>query len=196
MGTQGSSGSRKLVFDERLARLSPEEFMGREVLVGKLNVAAVAAGEDFTFGHEGRGTHRISPSGRPPVGDRIGDDKVPPVLVGWRESFQHPEFGVFFQAGDVEAAARPLGPSLPFSWARDPGVKAGRHLGFHGQHRHRRNPTGTKGWRPRCYCAGDAGGRWGEANWPARVGGRLEHQQQNRRLRGEGQIRGSTSSGP
>ncbi|HHV94606.1 MAG TPA: bifunctional riboflavin kinase/FAD synthetase [Firmicutes bacterium] len=123
----GIQAVAELVFDERLARLSPEEFI-REVLVGKLNVAAVAAGEDFTFGHEGRGTTAFLRQ----EGRRWGIESVvtvPPVLVGG-EKVSSTRIRGLLQAGDVEAAARLLGHPYRLAGPVIRGEGRGRRLGF------------------------------------------------------------------
>ena len=117
----------ELVFDEGLAGLEPEEFV-KKVLVDKLGVRAVAAGEDFTFGYEGRGTTEFLQK----EGSRWGIETVvtvPPVIIGG-EKVSSTRIRGLLQEGDVEAAAGLLGRPYRLAGPVIQGEGRGRKLGF------------------------------------------------------------------
>ena len=125
----GLDGAVFLTFDVNLASLTAEEFV-REVLVGRLDVAAVVVGWDFHFGKHRSG----SPAFMREAGARYG------FRVEVIRKIEAPEgFGAqavsstairrALETGDVEAAARFLGRDYAVSGVVVPGRKLGRTLG-------------------------------------------------------------------
>ncbi len=117
----------ELVFDERLARLEPEEFV-KKILVDQLQVVAVAAGEDFTFGYRSRGTTEILRK----EGLLWGIETVvtvPSVVVGG-EKVSSTRIRGLLQEGKVETAAELLGRPYRLAGPVIQGEGRGRKLGF------------------------------------------------------------------
>ncbi|MEI6362200.1 MAG: bifunctional riboflavin kinase/FAD synthetase [Actinomycetes bacterium] len=122
-----------LTFDEKLQATEPEDFV-REVLVGRLDVAAVAVGEDFRFGRRARGDVSLLST----MGAELGFDVIGVPLAG--------DSGTFWSStlvrrlisdGDVATAADMLGRPYELTGTVVHGDARGRTLGF---------PTANLGW--------------------------------------------------
>jgi riboflavin kinase/FMN adenylyltransferase len=122
-----------LTFDEKLQATEPEDFV-RDILVGRLQVAAVAVGEDFRFGRRARGDVHLLTT----MGAELGYDVIGVPLAG--------DAGTFWSStlvrrlisdGDAAAAADMLGRPYEMTGSVIHGDARGRTLGF---------PTANLGW--------------------------------------------------
>ena len=126
----GLDGMIVLTFDRVLAALPAEEFVS-DILVRRLDVAAVVAGYDFHFGAKRAGTPDfLREAGRRygfdvEIVERIVQDETGPI-----EAVSSTATREALERGDVETAARLLG----HAWFVDGGIvhgrKVGRDLGF------------------------------------------------------------------
>jgi len=124
----GIDATLLLAFDERLAALTPREFV-RRVLVDPLQTRTVLVGHDFRFGHGGAGDPGVLAELGAEYGfqvDVVDDvraiDTDRRVSSSWiREALA---------AGDVETAARLLGHAPAVLGEVVHGHKRGRGLGF------------------------------------------------------------------
>lgn len=124
----GVEATLMLRFDEKLAELSPTEFV-EHVLVGSLHVRTVLVGDDFRFGQGGVGDAALL--GR--LGARYGFDVE---VVGDVRAIEHGRrvssswIRELLAEGDVATAAKLLGRP-PGVWGEVVhGLKRGRDLGF------------------------------------------------------------------
>lgn len=115
-----------LDFDRRISRLSPDEFIRRE-LVGKLRVAGVCVGEGFRFGRGRSGTVALLRRRGESLGFRVRE--VPAVRVAGRR-VSSTRIRRLLSAGDVAAAARCLGRAHLLTGRVVGGRREGRKLGF------------------------------------------------------------------
>jgi riboflavin kinase / FMN adenylyltransferase len=125
----GLDGAVILTFDAGLAALSAEEFV-RDVLVGRLGVAAVVIGWDFHFGKGRSG----SPAFLKDAGARYGFTvdiigKIEAPEGGRSEAISSTAIRRDLETGDVKAAARLLGRDYAVIGTVIPGQKLGRTLG-------------------------------------------------------------------
>lgn len=115
-----------LPFDESLANLSPEEFV-QQILVSALKAKIVLVGEDFRFGHKGRGdVHMLHDLGqqfdfevRVISSAEINGQKISTSKI--RE---------YLDAGNVKSAAEMLGRVHASVGVIEHGLKIGRTIGF------------------------------------------------------------------
>ncbi|MEK7264707.1 MAG: riboflavin biosynthesis protein RibF [Pseudomonadota bacterium] len=124
----GAHAVLPLVFDGRLAALSPEEFV-RDVLKRDLKLAGVAVGGDFRFGAGRAGdaeglsrlctVHGISAHVMEPLAEKGHSDKIGSTAI--REAIL---------SGAVDRAADMLGRFWRVEGVIEPGNKVGRTLGF------------------------------------------------------------------
>ncbi len=126
----GLDGMIALTFDERLARLSAEEFV-TEILVGRLAVAGVVVGYDFHFGARRQGT----PDFLRQAGARHGFaveivERIAADDDGALESVSSTATRAALEVGDVRRAADLLGRPWRVSGEVVHGRKMGRQLGF------------------------------------------------------------------
>ncbi|AKJ30499.1 bifunctional riboflavin kinase/FAD synthetase [Caldimonas brevitalea] len=115
-----------LPFDQRLSRLSPDEFV-REVLLDGLGARYVLVGDDFRFGAKRAGDYATLDA----AGDQLGFD------VARMNSYEVHGLRVSSSAvrdalarGDMDAAAALLGRPYSISGHVIHGRKLGRDLGF------------------------------------------------------------------
>lgn len=115
-----------LPFDEAFMRLSAEDFAG-QVLHRRLGVRAVAAGEDFRFGHRRAGDLALLAA----LGRERGFSvrPVPAVEEGGRVCSSTVIRGLLAE-GDVAAAAGLLGRPYAVEGRVRPGDQRGRTIGF------------------------------------------------------------------
>ena len=129
MKRSASTGRLFSTFDAGLAALSAEEFV-RDVLVGRLGVAAVVIGWDFHFGKGRSG----SPAFLKDAGARYGFTvdiigKIEAPEDGRSEAISSTAIRRDLETGDVKAAARLLGRDYAVIGTVIPGQKLGRTLG-------------------------------------------------------------------
>ncbi len=111
---------------ERVRDLSPEEFLGKEV-VGRLEGRAVVMGKDHRFGRGRAGSPELART----LGDELGLEVhvVPPFLLGG-EIVSSRKIRELIRAGEVERAGRLLGRP-PVLFGREvKGAGLARTLGF------------------------------------------------------------------
>ena len=149
-----------LAFDSALQSTEPEDFV-RDVLVGRLDVAAVVVGEDFRFGRRARGDVNLLTR----VGTELGFDVVGVPLAGDAGTFWSSTLvRKLISEGDVAAAADMLGRPYELSGSVVHGDARGRTLGF---------PTANLGWTGNPTLPGDgvfAGYLLDGANrWPSAI---------------------------
>ena len=115
-----------LDFNEPLAKLSPEEFV-QQVLKDALNAKIVFVGEDFRFGHRGRGNiHTLHDLGqqlgfevRVILSENLGSERISTSAV--REALDQ---------GDVAKVTKMLGRVHTCVGIIEHGLKIGRTIGF------------------------------------------------------------------
>jgi riboflavin kinase/FMN adenylyltransferase len=123
----GVDATLMLPFDERLQRLSPEEFV-RTVLVDALRARVVLVGEDFRFGAQGAGDAATL--------TRLGESHgfrtvvVGDVMPDGSRKVSSTWIRDLMDRGDVEAAAELLGRAPAVRGVVVHGEKRGRELGF------------------------------------------------------------------
>lgn len=115
-----------LRFDRALMQLSPEGFVS-DVLVHRLGVRAVAAGEDFRFGYRRAGTLDELERLAIPLG--IAVEAVPPVELEGRVC-SSTRIREALAAGEVATAAGLLGYPYGIEGVVRPGDQRGRTIGF------------------------------------------------------------------
>jgi riboflavin kinase/FMN adenylyltransferase len=126
----GIDGMIIVTFDAALAALEQADFVA-EVLVRRLNVAAVVAGYDFHFGAGRKGT----PAFLRAEGERLGFvvdivDLVPSSSEADRIAASSTAIRAALEAGEVERAATWLGHPFAIVGEVVAGAKLGRQLGF------------------------------------------------------------------
>ncbi|RIJ43277.1 bifunctional riboflavin kinase/FAD synthetase, partial [Clavibacter michiganensis subsp. insidiosus] len=122
----GVDATLMLPFDERLQRLSPEEF-ARTVLVDALRARVVLVGEDFRFGAQGAGDAATLTRLGEAHGFRtvvVGD-----VMPDGSRKVSSTWIRDLMDRGDVEAAAELLGRAPAVRGLVVHGEKRGRELG-------------------------------------------------------------------
>ncbi|MFZ0373838.1 MAG: riboflavin biosynthesis protein RibF, partial [Xanthobacteraceae bacterium] len=126
LAATGLDGAIVLTFDEALANLSAEDFVGR-ILVERFAVAGAAIGFNFHFGASRTG----SPDFLVAEGKRHGFavDIVPPLRDGGRPVSSQP-IREALAGGRLDAAAELLGYPWFLSGTVIHGDKRGRELGF------------------------------------------------------------------
>jgi len=115
-----------LAFDERLASMQPEEFVG-EVLVRGLGASGVLLGHDTRFGRNARGDFDLMSR----LGRRFGFEACAVEVVevdGAPVSSTRVRQAI--QAGDLTLAERLLGRRVSVLGTVVPGTNRGRRLGF------------------------------------------------------------------
>ncbi len=127
MWDNGIKAIAELVFDESMVNLEPERF-ATDILVSRLGVVAVAAGEDFRFGCGGRGGIELLHS----KGHQWGIDMVEVVdsVVVEGAKVSSTRIRGLLEAGMVEDAGRLLGRPYRLSGQVVEGEGRGRELGF------------------------------------------------------------------
>jgi riboflavin kinase/FMN adenylyltransferase len=122
MAEEGIEQVLILPFDARIARLSPEQFV-HEILVRKLDVRAVAVGDNFRFGHQQAGNTRVLRE----LGERFGfSTEVIPGVTVRGVLVSSSELRRLVEAGNVTRAARLLGRSYSLSGEVVPGHGVGQ----------------------------------------------------------------------
>ena len=121
MGEEGIQQVFIMPFDQRVAHLTPEQFV-EQVLVRKLDVRAVVLGHDFCFGNKKSGTVRVMRE----LGVKYGfsTEEIKPVTVRGR-LVSSTAVRQLIEAGLVAQAAR----MLERPYALDGEVVAGRGVG-------------------------------------------------------------------
>jgi riboflavin kinase/FMN adenylyltransferase len=115
-----------LPFTPELSKMPPDEFV-HEILVEKLHVAAVVVGENFRFGHGGKGTvASLTEDGR-----RFGFSVVPFPLQGtsqttWSSTYVRS----CVAAGDIASANEALGREHRIHGVVVRGDQRGRDIGY------------------------------------------------------------------
>jgi len=124
----GIDAAMVLTFDERLAALSPRDFV-IEMLVRPLRMSTVLIGADFTFGRGGAGNADTLRELGEEFGFRVHVvDEVRGIHEGRRVSSTWVR--ELLTEGDVESAARLLGRPTSVWGEVVHGLKRGRELGF------------------------------------------------------------------
>lgn len=121
-----------LAFDERMAALSPEEFISGE-LVQRLGARAIVVGEDFRFGHRAAGTVETLRE----AGEQYGFSVTGLGLVGDGHRWSSTRIRALLDAGDVTGAAEQLGRLYALDGIVVHGDHRGRELGY---------PTANLSW--------------------------------------------------
>lgn len=116
-----------LGFDERLSRLSPEEF-AEQVLVNGLGIRHAVVGDNFVFGHKRAGTAAMIAS----LGARLGFGVTCLARVRGpaEEIYSSTRIRDYLQAGDPTRAALLLGRYWEIEGRVQMGDRRGRQLGF------------------------------------------------------------------
>lgn len=122
-----------LPFDNRLARMSPEDF-SLHLLARRIGVHLVMVGYNFTFGHQGAGDTELL--GRLGRRHGYGVKVFPPITVDG-EPVSSTIIRQYLAAGAVERAASLLGRYYSLPGRVEPGDGRGRELGF---------PTANLSW--------------------------------------------------
>jgi riboflavin kinase/FMN adenylyltransferase len=117
----------ELCFNRDLAAMEPEEFAGG-ILARRLLVVAVVAGDDFSFGYQGRGGIDLLRKKGPNWGITV-IETVDSVLAG-TEKVSSTRIRELLQAGIVEEAAVLLGRPYKLAGLVVEGEGRGRKLGF------------------------------------------------------------------
>jgi riboflavin kinase/FMN adenylyltransferase len=125
----GLDGAVVLTFDEALAGLSAEAFV-RDVLVARLDVAAVVIGWDFHFGKGRSGSPAFLKEAGAKYGFRVDViEKIGASESAQSEAVSSTVIRRALETGDVETAARLLGRDYTVSGTVIAGQKLGRTLG-------------------------------------------------------------------
>lgn len=128
----GADSVDVLGFDERMAALSPEEFISGE-LVQRLRARAIVVGEDFRFGHRAAGTVDTLRE----AGERFGFAVTGLGLVGDGDRWSSTRIRALLDAGEVVQAADQLGRLYALDGVIAHGDHRGRELGY---------PTANLAW--------------------------------------------------
>jgi riboflavin kinase/FMN adenylyltransferase len=115
-----------LRFDARLMQLGPDAFVA-EVLVGRLGIRALAAGQDFRFGHRRGGDMDLMARLGREHGFRV--QAVPRVEAEGADC-SSTRIRTALEDGEVGLAARLLGYAYAVDGIVRPGDRRGRTLGF------------------------------------------------------------------
>ena len=126
----GMEGMVVLTFDSGLANMTAETFV-RDMLVGRLNVGAIVAGDDFHFGKLRGGTPAfLRGAGRSHGFDVEIIEKITAAAEGELAAASSTATRAALEAGDVARAARLLGHPYSITGTVVPGQRLGRTLGF------------------------------------------------------------------
>ena len=122
----GISNTLELAFDEKLAALTPENFVAR-YLVDVLRASLVVVGQDFRFGSAGSGTVVTLSE----LGEQHGFnvETVAPVNRGGRK-ISSSWIRELLDAGNVVEASKLLGRNHRVTGVVEHGLKIGRKIGF------------------------------------------------------------------
>jgi riboflavin kinase/FMN adenylyltransferase len=121
MAEEGIEEVLILPFNQEIARLSPEDFVG-QLLVERLRVRAVLVGDNFCFGHRQSGNVRLLAE----LGARLGFETEIVRAVKWRgRMVSSSGIRALLRAGRVSLAAR----MLEHPYALDGAVVEGRGVG-------------------------------------------------------------------
>lgn len=115
-----------LHFDQRLAELSPENFIARILLQG-LGVRHLVVGDDFRFGHERRGDFALLQRAGETQGFEVQDTGA---LLADGERVSSTRIREALAAGDMARAAAMLGRPFALGGHVLYGAQLGRKLGF------------------------------------------------------------------
>ena len=110
-----------LSFTRELAMMSPEEFL-EEVLIGRMNVKEIVAGEDVSFGYKGRGNAEFLKSCE--ARGRVKCHILKKLTVGGVE-VSSSMIRSLILSGDIEKANELLGYKYSFTGV----IEEGKHLG-------------------------------------------------------------------
>ncbi len=125
-GAHGADATVIFHFDQGVANASPDAFVG-EWLVGKLGVAGVVTGQDFTFGKGRSGD--VDDLARLAAASGLVLDTVSPVSDD-EGVISSTRIRAALRAGDVAAAARLLTRPFTIEGEVSHGDKRGRAMGF------------------------------------------------------------------
>ena len=115
-----------LPFDHELANLLPEQFV-KQILVDALKAKIVLVGEDFRFGHKGRGDVHLLRD----LGQQLGFEvRVVSSAEIDGQKISTSKIREFLDAGDVKRAAEMLGRVHASVGVIEHGLKIGREIGF------------------------------------------------------------------
>ena len=115
-----------LRFDARLMQLGPDAFVA-EVLVGRLGIRALAAGQDFRFGHRRGGDMDLMARLGREHGFRV---RAVPRVEAEGADCSSTRIRTALEDGEVGLAARLLGYAYAVDGIVRPGDRRGRTLGF------------------------------------------------------------------
>lgn len=122
----GVGRTEVLTFDRRMADTEPERFL-EDTLARTLRAAGVVAGENFTFGREGRGDASLLAR----ECARLGlDFDLVPTLTDGGEPISSTRIRRVLTAGDLPEAERLLGHPFSVSGEVIHGRELGRTIGF------------------------------------------------------------------
>ena len=126
----GLAGMVVFTFDAALSGLSAEEFV-TDVLIRRLNVAAVVVGYDFHFGAKRRGTPDfLRESGKAHGFEVVIVERIAQDEAGTLDAVSSTATRVALENGDVALATRLLGHPYFVQGLVQHGRKIGRTLGF------------------------------------------------------------------
>lgn len=116
----------KLLFDEKIRSLSPEDFV-RKILVDKLNCKSVVVGFDYKFGYNASGDSKDLIN----LGKKYGFQVfvIEPVYIG-DEIISSTKIRRFIRAGDLNSASSMLGKNYKVKGKIVPGKHLGSKIGF------------------------------------------------------------------
>lgn len=113
-------------FTERLAQMSPEEFVSR-ILMDKLRAAAIFVGYNYTFGAGGKGTPELLQQLQQTYNYYL--QVIPPVTING-EVVSSSLIRKYLQQGEIELANRYLGHPYTLQGQVIAGDQRGRQIGF------------------------------------------------------------------
>lgn len=116
----------KMIFDETIMRLSPEDFV-KKILIDKLNCKAVVVGYDYRFGHKASGDAIYLKE----LGKKYGFHVtiIEPVYIE-NKVVSSTEIRELLLSGKLEEARKMLGRNYSIVGKIVPGKKIGNKLGF------------------------------------------------------------------
>lgn len=122
----GLDGTLMLTFDRTLAEVSAEDFV-RDVLIGRLGIAAAVTGYDFHFGKARRGTPEFLAA----EGARHGFSvTVVPALADGADAVSSTRIRTALKHGEIDAANALLGWNFGVVGTIIHGDRRGRELGY------------------------------------------------------------------
>lgn len=113
-------------FNKEFASLSPEKFI-KDILVGRLSVAEVFVGKDFTFGRGAMGDIAFLKSKAREYGFKVRT--IPPVKIG-KTAISSTAIRGLIRRGEVKEAARLLGRPYTLYGRVVHGESRGKELGY------------------------------------------------------------------